>query len=146
MKASASQSVSTPRSNSDLVRAYYTSVWQGRDPARMPEFLAPDHVYRSARAAPIEGLPKFQAWAQDYFRSVPDYELKLEDVFESGDKVAVRWVCWGSHKGPLFGLAATGRKFMLSGITIARCSGGKIQETWVERDSKGLFDQLQGKA
>ncbi|MBV8138197.1 MAG: ester cyclase [Deltaproteobacteria bacterium] len=48
----------------------------------------------------------------------------------------------GTHLGDMMGVAATGKAITLTGITIYRIAGGKIQEAWDYFDVLGLMQQL----
>lgn len=71
-----------------------------------------------------------------------DVKVTIEDAFESGEKVAVRWRMKGIHSGD-FACAcgiveATGRPVEFSGINIYRFSRNRIVESWGEVDQAGL--------
>ncbi|MFB6283843.1 MAG: ester cyclase [Halobacteria archaeon] len=59
----------------------------------------------------------------------PDMEITVEDVFGSGDRVAVRWTMTGTHQGEMFGVEPTGREVEFVGIEINRLEDGKLRET-----------------
>ena len=78
----------------------------------------------------------------DLAKLFTDVKVSIEDAFESGDKVAVRWRMKGIHSGD-FACAcgvvqATGRPVEFSGINIYRFSRNRIVESWGEVDQAGL--------
>jgi steroid delta-isomerase-like uncharacterized protein len=77
-----------------------------------------------------------------YTNAFPDLHFTLDEVIEAGDKVVVRWTASGTHKGELRGIAPTGKKFSLTGITINRLSNGKVAELRVIWDALGMMHQL----
>jgi steroid delta-isomerase-like uncharacterized protein len=79
---------------------------------------------------------------QMYRAAFPDLQLTIDDIFESGDEVAVRWTARGTHRGDLMGLAPTGVQTVTTGITIDRYEDGKIAESWTNWDTLGLMRQL----
>jgi hypothetical protein len=46
----------------------------------------------------------------------------------------------GTHQGDLNGIAATGKQFAISGISVARFTNGKMIEGWVNWDALGMMD------
>jgi predicted ester cyclase len=68
--------------------------------------------------------------------------LTIEDIIAEGQTVMARWSCRGTHKGDLSGIAPTGKQFNISGVSIARFTGGKMVEGWVNWDALGLMQQL----
>lgn len=77
-----------------------------------------------------------------YRNAFPDARSTVEDQVAEGDRVVTRWRARGTHLGQLGPIAATGREFVMDGITIERVAGGKIAEVWVARDELGLLSRL----
>ena len=65
-----------------------------------------------------------------------DMRLTVEDQVAEGD---TRWRGEMTHTGDLGGVAATGRRVTIAGITIDRLEGGKIVEAWRSIDTLGLL-------
>jgi predicted ester cyclase len=72
----------------------------------------------------------------------PDARFTIEDMVGEGDRLADRYTISGTHVRPFLGIAATGRKIQLPGITIVRISGGKIADRRAVTDQLGLLRQL----
>ena len=72
----------------------------------------------------------------------PDVRITVDDVIAAGDKVALRWHSEGTHRGELAGLAPTGARGSVTGISIDRWQDGKVVESWTEWDNLGLARQL----
>src|SRR5712692_10901117 len=77
-----------------------------------------------------------------YRTAFPDLQLPIEDIIAEGETVMARWSCRGTHKGDLSGIAPTGKQFTISGVSIARFSGSKMAEGWINWDAQGLMQQL----
>lgn len=71
-------------------------------------------------------------------KAFPDVAVSVEDMFESGDKVAVRWRLKGTHSGTVAGIKPTNKPVDVSGISIYRFRGNQVVESWGELDSAGL--------
>jgi len=71
----------------------------------------------------------------------PDTQLTVEDHIAEGEKVVTRWRGEMTHAGTLGGVAPTGRRVTITGITIDRFEGRKIAEAWRSMDTLRL---LQG--
>ena len=79
----------------------------------------------------------------EYFRSaVPDLTYTVEDQIAEGEKVVSRYTVSGTHQGEFFGVAPTGKRITMSGITIDRFEGGKMVEEWPEYDLLGAMRQM----
>lgn len=103
-----------------------------------PDFTA--HPWAALGGA--RGAAGIEPVVAAFRRAFDDTSVTLQDAFAQGDRVAVRYVYDGRHCGDLFGVAATGKRFHLHGIMIARIEEGRIAEFWREEDMLGLQQQL----
>jgi len=87
----------------------------------------------------IEGLKQFVSMIRS---AIPDLRITLEDDIAEGEKVVSRWRAQGTHQGELMGIAPTGNKVIITGITIHRIEEGKIVEEWENWDALGLMQQI----
>jgi predicted ester cyclase len=87
----------------------------------------------------IEGTKR---WKIKVIEGFPDYHTQIEDEFADGDRVVIRWRSSGTHLGEFQGIAPTGRKITVTGITISRYADGQIAESWVGFDTQDLMRQL----
>ena len=71
----------------------------------------------------IEGLTQYVSMIRGAF---PDLRVILEEEIAEGDKVVTRWTGQGTHHGELMGVAPTGNRVTIPGITIHRIEDGKI--------------------
>jgi predicted ester cyclase len=72
----------------------------------------------------------------------PDLHYAVEDQIAEGDKVVTRYTASGTHQGELMGVAPTGSRVEIRGISITRIKGGKIEEIWESYDALGMMQQL----
>jgi steroid delta-isomerase-like uncharacterized protein len=99
--------------------------------------FAPAFVDRSSPDQPPgpEGVKAYIAAVRAGF---PDLRVSIEDMIAEGDKVVVRTVWRGIHRGTYEGKAPTGRRVSRTMIQIFRIEDGKIQEEWNE--GRGLLE------
>jgi steroid delta-isomerase-like uncharacterized protein len=105
------------------------------------ETFAPDFVAHEADQdiRGPEGVRQFIVMLRAAF---PDLQVTVEDVLAEGDKVVQRWSARGSHQGELMGLAPSGKRISVAGITISHFEGGKVAEEWELYDTMGMMQQL----
>lgn len=107
------------------------------------ELLHKDAVgHDPALPEPVKGPAGLKESARGYRLAFPDLTIKIEDVFDDDDLVAIRWTAKGTHKGELFGMPATGKQATVTGITIDKYKNGKLVESWTNWDTLGLLQQL----
>jgi predicted ester cyclase len=79
---------------------------------------------------------------KNFLSVFPDAEVKIEDIFSSGDKAVYRWTGSGTHQGEFLGIAPTGKRVTIEGITIARIENGQVVETWRQFEFMGALEAL----
>jgi len=88
------------------------------------------------------GLSGIRHFYQAFWAAFPGSRLVFEDVFASGEKVACRFLLQGEHRGAFQGIAATGARITVPGITILEFHDGRCIRRWSYMDSVGLLRQL----
>jgi predicted ester cyclase len=103
----------------------------------------------------INGKPKTEAVLGEYVAdeslrrfistfeaAFPRYELLLEDLIAEGNRVAVRLMIRGTHRGEFLGAAPTGREVAFPAIIIYQVDGGKITGHWLVSDTLSMAKQV----
>ena len=88
------------------------------------------------------GLSGIRHFYEAFWAAFPGSRLVFEDVFASGEKVACRFLLQGEHRGAFQGIAATGARITVPGITILEFHDGRCIRRWSYMDSVGLLRQL----
>ena len=80
----------------------------------------------------------------DFMRkSFSDIRWEIVDMAAEDDKVAVSWICSGTHDGEFMGLAPTGKKFSFSVMNFYYFNdAGKIINDVAAQGMFGLLNQL----
>ncbi len=110
--------------------------------ATLDEVLAPTYVNRSAppgSPSDAEGVKQIITLFRSAF---PDFRIEIHEQAAEGDLVCSRATFRGTHRGPLFGVPATGREVAMPGLSMVRVVNGQIQEGWIQNDTLGLLQQL----
>lgn len=109
-------------------------------------FLAADAVNHDpstpAQMRDLRGPEVLKRMATMYRAGFPDLRFTIDDVIAAGDKVVLRWHTEGTHRGEVAGLAPTGARASVTGISVDHWKDGKIVEAWTEWDNLGLARQL----
>jgi steroid delta-isomerase-like uncharacterized protein len=105
-----------------------------------------DLMRNSTYHLPLVGELKGEALMQFFdslFVAFPDLERKVDEQMSDGmQHVITRWTMTGTHQGDFLGIAPTGKRICITGISIHRISDGRIVHEWHEWDSLGLMQQL----
>jgi predicted ester cyclase len=72
----------------------------------------------------------------------PDVRITILDMIGHGDRVAVRAQITGTHRGELFGIAATNKPVVVAIHEFHTFEGDRIAQTWHLEDWFGMLHQL----
>jgi steroid delta-isomerase-like uncharacterized protein len=127
--------------NKELVLRFYEELDKQNFEAGIA-LLSPDaKIYASGGfepAKPEDLKYLFPVW----FTAFPDYAHTIEDVIAKGDKVVLRIIYTGTHKGDFLGAPPTGNSFKYLGIHIITVKDGKVVEAWILEDMLYLMQQI----
>ena len=126
-------------SNGALVQDLFQKL-NNHDLATFME-LCSDCVYHLPLVGELRGEALRQFFAS-LLMAFPDVQRTVNDQFADDTHVVTRWTYTGTHKGPFMGIAPTGKRASITGISIHRIADGRIVEEWQEWDSLGLMEQL----
>src|SRR5215467_2811902 len=130
--------------NKSLVRRWFEEVWnQGRDKT-IDELLATDVAAfgLGEHDAEVHNPTQFKIFFHNLKNAFPDFHITIEDTLAEKDKVVVRILIEGTHKGAGLGFAPTGRRIRVSGICLIQIAGGKLIVGWNSWDQLGMLQQL----
>ncbi len=114
----------------DLIREFFNS----HNPAVAARFFTPDFRWHGGSVGEYSGVENYAAAMTGFWSALPDAHATELDAFQAGDKVVARFVVEATHKGPLWGAAATNKKIRWDATMIYRLEGGKIAEQWAAED------------
>ena len=136
--------MSSTEINKKTIQQFYEQAWNEKNLAIVDETHSPDwnHIDPSLPGDVSGGPDGNRERMNQVLSSFPDIHFDIQDMIAEGDKVVVRFLARGTHKGVFAGIRPTGKKVAMQGIIIHRLSEGQIVEDWVIRDTLGLLQQL----
>lgn len=99
-------------------------------------------LYGPASGQVVKGLAALKKVDQGYYGVYSGTQFKIEEIFEHGDNVVVRWTCKGTYKEGTKGIKPKNEAFCISGIAIYRFANGKIREIRQSWDRLGILEQI----
>ncbi|MFN2590114.1 MAG: ester cyclase [Actinomycetota bacterium] len=121
-----------------LARVFEESFNNG-EPWEIEKFVA-EHFMDHG---PYVGGADFRQRLQTIRTLLPDAVLHVEEVIRQGEYIATRWTIRGTHRGKTLGVPPTGKKVMLSGMSVERLKDGKVIEHWEFPDLRGFAEQIE---
>ena len=128
----------------ELSRRIFEDVWNHKNLSAIDDLMSADYVHHDNPSSPAvpRGIDGYKQFVNYYMNAFPDAHFTIDDAFTDGQSEVTRWTVAGTHEGELAGIPPTGRRFSVTGISIARIANGKIIESWNNWDALGLMQQL----
>lgn len=128
--------------NEQLVRRYF-GVWNSGELDALDGILAPEYInHTPSTPNPPRGPAGLKPIIASFRAAFPDLHFDVEQVIATDQHAVARVVMTGTHRGPLFGIAATGKRVRVNQINIERIARGQIVEHWRVTDELTLMRQL----
>jgi steroid delta-isomerase-like uncharacterized protein len=127
--------------NKEMVRQCI-EAWDRHDTERMEQLISSSNYsfHSPGMSSPINWNTTKQ-FLTAFWSAFPDLSHKIEDMVAEGDKVAVRVINTGTHKGEFMGIPPTDKKVSFVGVGFLTIRDGKIIEQWSVNDTMGLMQQ-----
>ena len=116
----------TPARSVPPVVQAWLDAWNTGDAEAMSELFTEDGVYQDfAFQAQVEGKEGVAAWVELTVQNIPDTQVEIIEAFETGDRIAVKWVFSGTplRMGPVEG---TGASFSVPAVSVFELKGDLI--------------------
>ncbi len=126
--------------NVDLVRTLIEDGIGAGDLGVVDALVAPGCVEHQRGLA--QGADGVRQLTETLHRWLSDFELRVVDVVEDGDRVWVRNRARGVNTGSVMGNPPTGRAVEVDVFDVVRVSDGKVVEHWGVADQLGMLLQL----
>jgi len=127
-----------------IAERWIIAGWQRGDAAATLRLYASDFVDRGHPSGRSGTGGENVAGIRALYAAFPDFDTAIEELIVDTERgaVAIRWTATGTHRGPFFGVAATGRRIAFAGIEMLRIRDGLIVERAGEWDAHSLLRQL----
>lgn len=124
-----------------LAHRLIEDLWNQQTPALIDALYAPECIIHTPDGA-LHGLAGARQLYAAYTTAFPDMHFTMEDVVAEGDTVVIRYPFAGTHRGPLRGIAPTGKAVTVAGMVLLRWADRQVIEQRGVWDSLSLMQQL----
>ena len=130
--------------NVALMRRWFEEVWNQRRRETITELFAEGGGahWIGETGRDLTGPQEFLPYYDRLCSAFPDIRMTVDECFEAGDKVIVRWSAKMRHTGDLLGIRASGNPVVVNGMTMAKIANGKVVEGWDCWDKLGMLMQI----
>lgn len=128
-----------------LARRYYDEVWNQGRLAFIDEHMTADYENCDpvTPGGVLRGREAFRGFVTAFRDAMPDLRLDIYEQRADGDAVVSYWRASGTQRGPLMGIAATGRHLDgIEGVTTTTIVDGRIVRDRAVWDVAGLLRGL----
>lgn len=128
-----------------LALRWIEDLWNRQTPALIEVLYAPGCIIHTPDGT-LHGPAGARQLYAAYTTAFPDTHFSVEDVVAEGDTVVIRYTFTGTHRGPLRGIAPTGKAVTVDGMVLLRFADGHLIEQRGIWDSLSAMQQLGGVA
>jgi steroid delta-isomerase-like uncharacterized protein len=129
--------VETSEQYLQIARQWFTEGWSGN--LALADGLFSDELRTNGvhvgKAGPVGRI-------RDRLNAFPDLTTTIEDMFVSGDKLAVTLIWRGTHTGDYGGVPATGKPVEVRDTAIWHFRDGKVAEILTLQDQFAMLKQI----
>lgn len=116
------------------VASQWYEAFARHDTELLEKILAPNWVDIPSPPNTPHGPEAAKATMAMLVTVFPDFDIKIEDIIQDGNKVVVRSTITGTQRQAFAGLPATGRSMKIQAVDIHEIENGKIIRTWHTED------------
>ncbi len=120
-----------------LARSWFTEGWRGN--LAMADNIFSEELRTNGSHVGVAGPV---GRIRDRLAGFRDLTTSIEDMFVSGDKLAVSLLWRGTHTGDYGGVGPTGQRVGVRDIAIWHFSNGKVVEIHTLQDQFGILKQV----
>src|SRR5947208_12004496 len=125
----------------DFIRRVTTELWNEGKVELIDEMCAANCSFHDPNF-PVRGLEGMKEQVRAIRHAQPDLHVDVHDILCDGDMTCARWTMGGTATNEFRGLPATGKSYVMSGVTMDKWQDDKIVEEWVSYDLLGALQQL----
>ena len=127
--------------NKAIVRHILEGIWNEKNPASIPDYIAADHVIHNPDGV-HSGLDGYRSLYDTWTTAFPNLRCTIEDQDAEANKVMTHFTFEGTQDGKLGDTEPTGNRVAVTGVLICLLANGKATEERGVWDSRRLMQQL----
>ncbi len=132
--------------NAEIARRWFEEVWNQKREGAIDALIATSCAGWLADDREVHSPADFKVEWRQLLGAFPDLTIRVDDLIEEGDRVAVRWSVTAIHGGSGLGLPPTFNNVSFRGMTWMEIRGGQIVRGWDSWNLGGLIQQLAAAA
>jgi steroid delta-isomerase-like uncharacterized protein len=139
----------TPADRKEILLKFLKEVWTDGDVSAADKYVAERYTIHHDPGDPWEkkelDLEGYKERVRISRMPFPDQRFDVQELFADGDAVVVTWLWSATHQGSLPGFPASGKKILMSGVTVYYFDGVRVTGHWQITDRLGVYRQLSSR-
>ena len=131
----------TPDERRDLIRRMNDEMWNKGNVDVCDEVFADNCSFHDP-SFEVNGVAGMKEQVRQLREAQPDLHTETHDILIDGDLSAARFTMAGTAQAEFRGLSATGKSYVMSGITMSKWQDDRVVEQWVNYDLLGALQQV----
>jgi steroid delta-isomerase-like uncharacterized protein len=131
----------TPDERRELIRRANDEMWNKGNVDVCDEVFADNCSFHDP-SFEVNGVAGMKEQVLGLRAAQPDLHTETHDILVDGDLSAARFTMAGTAQGQFRELPATGKSYVMSGITMSKWQGDRVVEQWVNYDLLGALQQV----
>lgn len=132
--------------NQSILINFLKEIWSEGKVEAVDQYLSKSYTIHHDPGDPWDGktlsIKEFKDRLVQSRAMAPDQIFKVERMIEDGSAIAVGWTWSGTHLGDIPGIPATGKRIVMSGLTIYDFHDHRLSGHWQVADRLSVFQQL----
>jgi steroid delta-isomerase-like uncharacterized protein len=115
-------------------------LWNSGETDTVEEIYADDATFTDPMGE-VHDLESYFEYVESIRTAFPDFDVEIEEFFETEGSVGCRYTFSGTMEGTFRGFEPTGGAFELHGIAMCHVEDGEIVEWWNATNSLAIAQQ-----
>ena len=125
----------------DLIRRMTDELWNKGNLEICDEVFASNCSFHDP-SFEINGVAGMKQQVSELRSAQPDLHMDVHEVLVDGDMTCARWTSGGTARNEFRGIPATGKSYVMTGLTMDKWEGDRIVEEWLNYDLMGALTQV----
>jgi steroid delta-isomerase-like uncharacterized protein len=129
--------------NRAVVERWWQELWNKGELGAADAIISPTYTNHDPASPWVpSGIEGCKTLVAGYRTVFPDINFVIKEEVVGDNRVVSHWICKGTHRAELMGIAATGKQMQVEGISILHLKDGKITHQTTIWDALGMMQQL----
>jgi len=106
------------------------------------DVVSDDCVDHDPAPGQVPGPDGYRSLFTEMRQAFPDMKVEVAELVADEEAIAFAYTLTGTQRGPLMGIAPTGKKVKIRGLQISKFRDGKMVERWGSSDQLGILQQI----